>query len=228
MNELDTYDECLTFPKKEKKKHNDSDRWVLSYADMVTVLLCFFIIFYAIEKQIEKRDVNPVKGYDTEEGILEKHTSSTVDAEYDYVVESLKNFDNIAVVRTSNFVDIHFKEIVFFKSGGLDLTPKGAEVVDSVVKRFRGIKSKYRLEIHGHADKTPVANKKERWWKTNMELSVMRALSVYDYLRKNNFPKEFLSVAGYGTNMSLKPQRNIANHIIEQNRRISLRLQLVE
>lgn len=32
----------------------DSNTWMSSYSDIVTVLLCFFIIFYSIEKNIEK------------------------------------------------------------------------------------------------------------------------------------------------------------------------------
>jgi len=221
------YDEdVLDFPSKTPKRATQGDTWTTSYADIVTVLLIFFILFWAIEKQVEKRNVNPIKGYDEKEGVLEQHSDSTIDTSFDYVIERLSSVPNTTIIQTSSFVDIYFKEVAFFNSGGTVLTHRGSEFIKSVVDRLGGIETKYRLEVHGHTDKTRVLDKKGRWWKTNMELSVMRALSVYNFLIKDGFPQTHLSVAGFGTNLSLKPEEQLK--IISENRRISLRLQLIE
>ncbi len=219
-------DDILDFPLRTPKRATQGDTWTTSYADIVTVLLIFFILFYAIEKQIEKRNVNPVKGYDQQEGVLEEHSDSTVDTSFEYVIDRLSQVPNTTIVQTSTFVDIYFKEVAFFGKGGTVLTEKGSGFIKSVVDRLDGVETKYRLEVHGHTDKTRVLNKKGRWWKNNMELSVMRALSVYNFLVADGFPKEFLSVGGFGTNLSLKPEEQLK--IINENRRISLRLQLIE
>lgn len=210
---------------KKKPRERSQTSWMLSYADIVTVLLCFFIIFYSLEKNIEKRATNAIKGYATDQGILSKHTAPEVDTGYRYAIEALKELRGVEIVQSSSFVDIYFKEVVFFKPGSYTVSVEGKSLIDSIVSRLRQVDTKYRLEIQGHADKTPVTKSNKRWWKSNMELSVLRALKVYTYLIGKNMPKKHLSVAGYGHHKRLKPNIDQA---IPENRRISLRLQLIE
>lgn len=208
-----------------KGKKSSSASWALSYGDMVTALLCFFIIFYAIEKQFERKMNNPIKGYAESEGILDPHKSAQVDTDYEYAIESLEKIPGIEVMRTSQFVDIFFKRIIFFNSGDVELTTGGKGVLNDVISRLAKLEGKYILEIQGHSDSTPVKNKRNRWWKSNMELSVLRALTVHSYLSENYIEKNRLVVSGYGN------QRKIANNpenAEDINRRISLRLQLVK
>lgn len=211
--------------RKKTKQRVKNDTWMLSYADIVTVLLCFFIIFYSIEKQIEKKIENEIKGYSDQSGILREHKEAGIDTKYNYAIEVLSDLKDVNVIRSSSFVDIYFGDVVFFKKGKFQLTNEGKKLIDNITERLQKIGSKYRLEIQGHADKTPVAKKKQRWWDSNMELSVLRSLNVYKYMIRNNLPKSHLSVAGYGDHKSLAPGEK---SIIPENRRISLRLQLVE
>lgn len=218
------YEEDLLLEESSKGKKTASN-WALSYGDIVTVLLCFFIIFYAIEKQMEQRKKNPIKVYSKEEGILKEHRARRVDAAYDFMIESLGNIPNIQLKKTSTFVDIYFEEVVFFEKGSSKLTTKGKTLIQDVLARLNKIKNVYRVEIQGHADKTPVKKTNTYWWKTNMELSVLRALSVYRHMITNDIPKEYLAVTGFGTHKRINPD---FDKIMDTNRRISLRLQLIE
>lgn len=210
---------------KSNRKKKDASTWALSYGDMVTALLCFFIIFYALEKQFEKKMSNPVKGYSETEGILEEHKSTQIDTDYDYAIESLEKIPGIEVMKSSSFVDIYFKKTIFFNKGKTDLTTDGKLLLDDVVSRLSKIEGKYVLEIQGHADSTPVKNVKSRWWKSNMELSVLRALTVHSYLSENYIEKNNLVVSGHG---NLKKMESSQDEKEDINRRISLRLQLVK
>lgn len=208
-----------------KKRRKDGATWALTYGDMVTALLCFFIIFYAIEKQFEKRQANPVKGYALTEGILQEHKSSQLDTDYEYAIEALEKIPEIEIMKTSSFVDISFKKIVFFERGKIELTASGKAVLDNVVSRLAKIEGKYILEIQGHSDSTRVMNKKSRWWNSNMELSVLRALKVHAYLAENYIEKNNLIVSGHGNQRKLASTPEDSEDI---NRRISLKLQLVK
>ncbi len=209
-----------------RKRRKSDNSWSMSYGDMVTALLCFFIIFYAIEKQIEKRNVSAIQGYGpVEEGILSEHTDSKIDTEYDYMIERLEQIENIQIFKTSSFVDIYFQKVVFFEKGSYEVTSEGKQLIDQVLHKLTDISGKYYLEIQGHADKTPVANKKERWWKTNIELSVLRALNIHHYLTEKGIDKDYLAVAGFGHNKSINPELDAA---MDFDRRISLRLQMVK
>lgn len=210
--------------KKAKKK--DTNAWMLSYGDMVTALLCFFILFYAIEKQIQKKaNANPVKGYSEAEGILREHKSAELDTEYNYAIEALGKIPGISVMRTSGFVDIHFNKTIFFNLGDVDLTAEGKQTLDAVISKLSKIEGKYLLEIQGHADSTRVRKSRNRWWQSNMELSVLRALTVHSYLSENYIERNNLVVSGYGNQ---KKMSDNAENIEDINRRISLRLQLVK
>ena len=161
MKPLERPQGLLKLPVKKRKQ--DSSSWALSYGDMVTALLCFFIIFYAMEKQFEKAR-NPVKGYAKTEGILQEHKSSQLDTEFTYAIEALEKIPGIEVLRTSAFVDIIFKQIVFFDTGKVVLTSQGKELLDSVISKLSRIEGKYILEIQGHADSVPVIKRRDRWW----------------------------------------------------------------
>jgi flagellar motor protein MotB len=210
-------------PRKKRKK--ESAPWALSYGDMVTALLCFFIIFYAIEKQMEKKTAAETKGVISDRAPAEEHKVDDIDADYQYTLESLEDLPGLEIHKSSSFVDIYFKKTVFFEKGKTDLTAQGKAAVDEVVEKLKKIDGRYLLEIQGHADRTPVKNKKTRWWKTNMELSVLRALNVHDYLAENYIERNNLVVAGHGNLRKISSEEK-SNE--ELNRRISLRLQLIK
>ncbi len=216
-------DQNLSFFRRKKNSHN----WSLSYGDMVTTLLCFFIIFYAIEKQYEKK-VNAIKGYGSSDGILTEHKSVDIDTEFEFAIESLQNLPGIQLKRTSSFVDIYFNKTIFFDFGSTQITESGKKALDNVIDRLRNFDNRYRLEIQGHADKTPVKSQKNRWWKNNMELSIMRALSVHSYLASNKLNEENLVVSGYGNLQNINELTDGTSAEEELNRRISLRIQLIK
>ena len=210
---------------RSRRKKSDTSSWSLSYGDMVTALLCFFIIFYALEKQIEKNKAVPSKNPAINNTKVEEHKAEGLDTQYDYAIESLEKIPGIYVSKTSKFVDIKFRKTIFFKKGQTKLSQEGIAVIDEVMGRLRKIEGRYLLEIQGHADATPVKQAKARWWQSNMELSIFRALTVHSYLAENYVEKDNLIVAGYGSQQKIS---NNEQEEIDMNRRISLRLQLVK
>ena len=223
MSTLNKPHSFIKFPPKKRKMEGAS--WALSYGDMVTALLCFFIIFYAVEKSVAKKEANAIKGYAQAEGILQEHKSSQLDTDYKYAVESLEKIPGIEVMKTSSFVDIFFKRTVFFDKGDVELTTEGKNLLDEVVSKLSKIEGKYILEIQGHSDSTPVKKMRNRWWQSNIELSVLRALTVHSYLAKNYIEQSHLVVSGHS---NLKKFSNDPEDKQDINRRISLRLQLVK
>jgi chemotaxis protein MotB len=202
---------------KTKVKKTGQHAWAISYGDMVTVLLCFFIIFYAIEKQMVKKGI-------ADELNLSPHSSSDVATQLDYAVATLGDIPGVQVTKTSAFVDINFKKIIFFGKGEYKLTADGKNTLDEVLLKMKNLQDKYLLEVQGHADSTPVANIKGRWWKSNIELSVLRALNVHNYIAENYTSKNHLIVSGHGT----QKDGGQSDRPDDLDRKISLRLQLIK
>jgi chemotaxis protein MotB len=208
---------------KFSRKKTDTNSWALSYGDIVTVLLCFFIIFYALEKQIEKKIVIENKIALLSNQVVE-HKATGLDAQFNYAIESLEKIDGLEIKKTSDFVDINFRKTVFFNKGKSSLTPEGKIELERVVEKLVQLEGKYTLEIQGHADSSQVKNQKDRWWHNNMQLSVLRALDVHSFLAANYMNKDYLIVSGHGSRDSVS-EKNNDDHF---NRKISLRLQLVK
>lgn len=199
---------------QEKAKEKNSTTWAISYGDLVTTLLCFFIIFYALEKSLKKREdldlLNTIK-----------HTTLQSEEPINFVIQSLENIEGLIVNKTSDFIDIAFKDAEFFNLGAIELTQEGKILIDKILQIIKTYDKKYILEIQGHADTIRVKKLKNRWWKSNMELSVQRALSVYQYVAAQNINKEDLIVAGHGSGFGQNKDENF-------KRRISLRMHLVK
>jgi flagellar motor protein MotB len=206
------------FHPNKKKRRSDVSSWSLSYGDMVTTLLCFFIIFYAIEKRFEVQK----KASDL---LVVEHKTQEIKTDFDYAMDLLSQIPGIEVMKTSSFVDISFNKVVFFKSGEANLTNEGKETLVEVMKPLSRIEGKYLMEIQGHADQKKVKVIKHRWWKSNMELSVLRALSVQTFLSESLIKNKDIIVSGYGDLRTIAKSLEKAEDI---DRRISLRLQFIK
>jgi len=144
------------------------------------------------------------------------------DTKYEYALLSLKEVPGVSISKAASFIDIQFQNVVFFVTGGHTLTPAGKATLDQVLVKLAALKGEFRLEIQGHADRAPVVPQKRRWWNSNMELSVLRALDVHGYISQNFLDKNKLVVSGHGS------QGDDGSNVVDVDRRISLRLQFIE
>ena len=101
------------------------------------------------------------------------------------------------VVRPNGEVVLRVSNEVTFSSGSASLTRGGQATlrkVASILKRHR----EYSISIEGHTDDTPLKATKNRW-KSNMNLSLARALSVRNFLSKASaIGHSRMRVVGYG------------------------------
>jgi flagellar motor protein MotB len=90
-----------------------------------------------------------------------------------------------------------FKDDVLFDSGKFEVTAKGREVL----KKFAQLNKNSLLKIVGHTDPVKVAKpdtKKALFTDTNMELSALRAVSVWWELSKLGIPEKQMWVEAHG------------------------------
>lgn len=198
------------------RTRSNSDGWVVSYADVVTVLLCFFIIFYIVEKQYDR-----VEGFGPLSGTVQEYKTKMKSQQVLSLIETIEEIPNVTLVNRDQFLEVHFPPEMFFESGKTKLTKNGEKIIEKFSAPLKSIKSGYLIQIQGYSDNTPVRKSDKRWWQTNMELSLERSLQVYSYLKNNGIEKNVLSVAGFGTHKPLK------NGQADLQRRISIKLEPV-
>jgi chemotaxis protein MotB len=222
------------------------DRWLLSYADFVTLLLAVFIVLFAFSR-IQKQSIQsvsvgihagfealglnvpprspgtppevPAKPQPKQVGALTPLPFNTTElkTQLEGVLGDAIDKHEIVVQQTSEGLIISLRDFGFFNSGDATLLP-GAAVQ---LKRTAEVLMQHNLEIRveGHSDDQPIHTD---LFQSNWQLSTARATSVLTLLLDEaNFPPAKISVAGYG------PYRPVADNATPEGRRMNRRVDLV-
>jgi chemotaxis protein MotB len=202
----------------EPEKPENHERWIVSYADMVTLLFALFVVLYAIgetnpEKLEQVRtsldkafDIGVLTSTDGASPIFEGGgglaPSITEIREQDLaaISESLKSFmgegtlvRRVQVRSDGVSITVSLAEDVLFTSGSAELRPGSQEVLQVLAGTLARMPNNVRVE--GHTDNVPVNNPD---FPTNWELSAARASTVLRYLtEEGGIPATRLSTAAF-------------------------------
>ena len=139
------------------------------------------------------------------------------------VREQFEGDSDIDVEATEDGYRFVLHEKVLFDSGSADLTEKGRGALASVAEALQG--GTDPIHIEGHTDDVPVAKPEtlEKFPRGNIELSVMRALAVWEYLvKQGGIGETRLTVAGLGQHRPRVPNSSQQNRW--RNRRVEIRI----
>ena len=191
------------------------ERWLLTYADLITLLLAFFIVLYSMSKiDIEKFHEVTVALHCVLQGkklpslppgsrfVYDESGNSnlklgdlvTLKREIETKLEELGFSDNIRATLDRRGLIIRVSESAFFDLGSADLRTEAVDILDLIAEFLLRIPNHIRIE--GHTDNLPIKTSK---YPSNWELSVNRATICVRYLIvKHKFPPARISALGYG------------------------------
>lgn len=180
------------------------NNWAISYGDMITLLLGFFVIFFniksetmnmaLIQKDLDKYFQNQAQ---SQEGrkvaqAQEKNTESGVPIASTQLVNSLKVKSNLEGER----ILVEFPGVSFFNSANHQLTKSGKEVLQDFSEAIQGHLGQFRLVVRGYTDANPLS--KNSQYKDNLELSAFRSISAIRFLAERGVNLSQMRIAGYG------------------------------
>jgi chemotaxis protein MotB len=179
--------------------------WMVSYSDLVTQLLTFFIMLFALSAAATEDQLKKIK--------------EKID---NYVVQNhLEKFVSTKITQKEGLV-ITFSEKYMFDSGKADIYPEAKEVIKNIAALL--VDEPNRIAIEGHTDNTPI-NTPE--FPSNWELSTKRATNVLKYLLEElKFDPKRLTAAGYGEWHPVAPNDTPENKA--KNRRVDLIVRRLE
>lgn len=167
--------------------------WMVNYADLMTELVCFYLILYALSASLSK-PVQQAK-QEVEEKMKQEDVAGDVKITKDGLVISLQE-------QGSN---------VFFNSGSSEMTDEMKKILDNLAPTFLGLAEKnHDIIVEGHTDDIPIHTAA---FPSNWELSTARATAVIQYLLKTHaFPPKHIAAIGYGDNKGLEraPDEDLA------------------
>lgn len=231
--------------KKEPEKPANHERWLVSYADFMTLLMIFFVVMYAMSnvdstkyKQISEslnvamgggktvvgtndatniQEAKPdVKPAEESAEQKEMKKLEQVKKEVDGYINETKLTGSVATSIQERGLVISFENNIFFDSGKADVKDGMKSKLDSVATILKKIDNYVRVE--GHTDDLAINTAQ---FTSNYQLSAMRAANVVEYLvEKDAMNGAKLSSVGYGDHRPVAPNDSEANR--SKNRRVDI------
>jgi len=204
-------------------------RWLLTYADMITLLLGMFIVIAGVRSESEAKfrviAEQAARVFGAGISILQKgHTGilegGTGVLPYIRPPKEAKEIvppKGTTVLETSMGTLITISSGILFDSGSAEPKPEAKQLIDQIYKIYFAT-STNSIVIKGHTDDRPISN---IVYPSNWELSTGRAGSVTRYLiTKWNIPPTRITTAGYADTDPVAP--NVTPEGRSKNRRVEI------
>lgn len=214
--------------------------WIMSYGDMMSLLLCFFILIvsYSVVELVKfKQAMGSLRGslgvLAEEEGrkVVKTQTPSTVERpvlKKDLLVINMpgkktvtmqaKEIAGVEVFLLSTGVRFRIVDPLLFEPGQVTLRPSARQILHDIAEMIREIKCEVRVE--GHTDSSPATGAP---FKSNWELSAARALAVVEhFVYQEHLDPTRLWLAGFGEHRPVAPNDTPENRA--KNRRVEIYL----
>jgi chemotaxis protein MotB len=227
--------------KKKHPEHVNHERWLVSYADFITLLFAFFVVMFAVSQVDSKRvgrfteafskavgdDFFPDRGRgfmpaSDDEVRNAGQGESQVPAELADLQQSLKSLSEnsdalkgLQVLQRRNELILRLADNIFFESGDDSLKVPAALILHTLAPELA--KRHVDIRVEGHTDDRPIRTARFR---SNWDLSTGRATAVLAKLAAENIDPPRLSAAGYGEFRPIAP--NTTEEGRKQNRRVDL------
>jgi chemotaxis protein MotB len=197
----------------DKNGHDDghdsgeqSDRWLISYADLITTLMVLFLALYVLqlaknsELQIQTLQHHPVKeATDVEPPITAPNAKDAAKKQLLSLLAPLQDNRQITISHTPQGVEIAINAKVLFNSGDARLLPESFAVLDRIAAVLRD-RAKNNILVEGHTDSLPISTAK---YESNWELSSARAGAVVRFFADKGIEAHRMAAIGRADNFPL-------------------------
>jgi len=214
-----------------KKKHPaPGNGWRLTLADMMTLLLCFFVVMFSVAKidpnryeamadimaEAMKGKAAPSKKAASENSSplnrIEKRQKNLFELQLELAKLIGRESQAVRLKLRPDAVAINLKGGVFFQLGSASLTGEAVTILDRLARPLTD--AHYKLTIEGHSDNLPIRSSQ---FPSNWELSSARASSVARFFIAQGFPKDDIRVMGLADTQPLAPNTDKAGNNIPAN-----------
>lgn len=224
------------------------ERWLVSYADFITLLFAFFVVMYAIsivhkgdfkvlsesldlafqDRHEEARKVpEPIQVGEAprtlEPSVLEAAQEAARLAKaaerIEEVLAPYLDQELVAVERNEFWIAVEMKSGILFASGSAELSPDADPILTKLAEIVRELPDN-PIYIEGHTDNVPIQTLE---FPSNWELSAARAASVVRRLIQHGVSPARMAAVGFGEHHPVADNSTEVGRY--RNRRVVLVLQ---
>lgn len=219
------------------------ERWLITYADLITLLMVFFVVMYAMSKidqgkfdsltvslnqalqpsnRIQLENMGPT-------GILlnQNRTQTPASKEqeqqtFEEIKQKVESYirqegltDQLNVIETPRGIQITLNDAALFASGQADLKPDAKRILGGLAPFLKLTGN--RVAIEGHTDNLPIQTSR---FPSNWELSSQRAINVLHFFETQGVAPGRMHAVGYADTLPLLKNDTPENRAA--NRRVNL------
>lgn len=168
--------------------------WAISYGDMVTLLLAFFLLFFSVDPQQEYRSRLEASLFTAMSKSSQVQARAPDNARE--LNPLLKKQWPGEIHQIGARLIVEFPGISFYNSGAVELTKEGEKALAQFVSLYMPYAGQHVLSLNAYTD--PRAVSSQRRYKDNLELSALRAVAAMRTMQKAGVPLDRMVVGGYG------------------------------
>lgn len=231
-----------------RKKYDDDsdnhDRWMVSYADFITLLFAFFVVMYALSSINEGKyrvlsnslvhafgrvptakipaeaapsgmPIALPRQRNNEALRREKEQLTNVARNIQDVMAPLVRQGKVRVTQSARGVNVEINASVLFAPGDASLSGESIEALRAVAEVLRS--DDHAIQVEGHTDSVPIKNTQ---FPSNWELSSVRASSVVRLFIDSGIAEKRLTAVGHGPTQPVGPNDTAEGRL--RNRRVSV------
>jgi chemotaxis protein MotB len=216
--------------KRYEEDTENHERWLISYADFMTLLFAFFVVMYAISVvNVGKYKVlsdalgdafggrgaavapnTAVEQPFTLPNIVARKRLEAMRREKDRLTQLARDLTGtlgplvkegkVRVTQNSRGVSVEINASVLFAPGDAALTDTSREALSAVAILLKN--DPHQVQVEGHTDDVPISNP---LFPSNWELSAVRASSVVRLFIDSGMAPARLTAVGHGANLPVAP-----------------------
>lgn len=217
-------------------------RWLITYADLITLLLAFFIVLYAMNRTQQIKfslvaqalanqfDSKSIVGQGIGPSVITQNSGTNTLRAQKQELQSLSHLQNriqsairsvglaqqVAVHSNARGVEVSLSASTLFASGSARLSPGAVTLLDRVGGALATVPND--VEVIGYTDSTHIHT---ALYPSNWQLSAMRAANVvYVLSRVPHINPGRLSLSGFGRYHPVATNRTAAGRA--KNRRVNI------
>jgi chemotaxis protein MotB len=214
--------------------------WMTTFADMMTLLLCFFVLLLAMSEQDVVKFKKMVGSVRETFGVSPVYSEDAYLAEHEMVLEKVgENLDrtqrrtvematfikkihssdpmlrdDLSIVPEREGIMVRVDALAMFEPGKARIRTEALPVLTDVIETMK--EQNYKLVVRGHTDDTLISTS---IYPSNWELSAARAAAVLRHLVEvGGLSPTRVKATGYGAAMPLVPNTTPENRA--RNRRV--------
>ena len=226
--------------KRKREDKKSTQEWLTTYSDMVTLLLCFFVLLFSFSEIDAQKFRTIMSSFQGGSGVLEGGSAMDIPEELEgdmntnideEELEKLKDVieeyaesiglkEEITLTIEERGLVIRFMDSVFFDSGKAEIKSESKQILHYMAELLNREEFKEKhIKVEGHTDSDPIIY--STIYPTNWELSSTRATNVLRYLVENEgINGDRISSSGYSYYRSVAPNDTKENKA--KNRRVDI------